>query len=380
MKNFFEYRLFALLLLALFAFVGVFFRGDLFGFDAYAGWACVKGISCTYLVSQPFAIALFQLLPDSLIVFKWVMFASFFLALIPVFLLVKHFFEERVAWLVTFCVVGLSPIFVFGFGQFENELFAYPFLFWALYLVVQKSWWKKVLSVVLVGVAAGFWAPSLLWLIPLSVLWLPVFVLLVTGTFWAWNNILLYFGVGQALEQTFLGGVYQFFGYLLVIPFFFLTKNKRLLVAGASMLFFALVSPKVVVLAVPFVAIGIAELIKLLEERGKSINFLLYLSFFCLIGVNIAFFMQSPMSSDWVFVGEAVKISQDQNLVLIADWSYDYWVVIYTNKKLPYDSQYEKRYNEITPPFIALTKQELPCELLKEEVTAIRRRAIYKCT
>ena len=41
-------------------------------------------------------------------------------------------------------VMGLSPLVLFSFGEFENELVAYPLILWALYFFFCREWDKVV--------------------------------------------------------------------------------------------------------------------------------------------------------------------------------------------------------------------------------------------
>ena len=93
----FRTKFLVLLGLCFLSFLGVFFRSDLFGFDSYASWLCVKG-NCLDLGWQQGAVFLFGLMPDSLLFFKVVMFASFFVSILILWFFVKKFFSERIAW------------------------------------------------------------------------------------------------------------------------------------------------------------------------------------------------------------------------------------------------------------------------------------------
>jgi len=110
------FRYFWLACFSFLASIGLWLRSDLFGFDSYATLSAVRFGWFDNLGGQPVANIVWGLLPDSLFVFKLIMFLSLFLSLVAVFRLVWFFYDERKAWLSIFLLMGLSPVLLFGFG------------------------------------------------------------------------------------------------------------------------------------------------------------------------------------------------------------------------------------------------------------------------
>jgi len=228
----FKTKFLVLLGLCFFSFLGVFFRQDLFGFDSYASWLCVKG-NCDVLGFQQGAVFLFGLMPDSLLFFKAVMFTSFFVSILILWFLVKKFFSERTAWYSIIFLLASTPWMLFEFAKFENELFAFPLIFLGLYFLFSKKWY--------------FFIP-----------------LLGSLLFWLWPGYFFVFP-GSVLElQLFSGLSTLFIGLFFVFPFF-LIKNKWFSFLGIVFLVFGLWSSHLIVFVIPLVVLGIAQLIELIE-------------------------------------------------------------------------------------------------------------------
>jgi len=341
-------RLVLLATICFICFLSLFIRPDLFGFDSYASLECAEG-NCSFLSRQPLAVVLFSVMPVSLLFFKVVMFLCLFASVVAVFLLVEHFFDERLAWLSIFVGLGTVPVWLFTMGQFENDIFAIPLIFFGFLCFFKKER--------LIG--AG--------------------LLLLSTFFWLWPGYLTIVPGYNALEGQLFSGLSLLFIGLFFLPFCFFIKSKLLKLFLIVFLFLGLWSGKLTVLLVPFVVLGIAQLLYILEEKGKSISFVLYIAFFMLIGLNIAFLMQQPTFNDWENVGDVIKLSKDTNYPIYNDWSYGYWL-----RNKGYDTNYcsggkELDYNSFKKPFIAFTQQELDCNEFKRSVTATRQTIIWIC-
>lgn len=366
-------NLFKLGFLFIFAFlatIGLWLRPNLFGFDSYASLAAVRFGWVDLLGFQPFAVFLFELLPDSLFIFKFLMFLSIFISITGFWVLVKHFYEERLAWLCVFLLLGLSPVILFGFGEFENEVFGYPFIVWGfVFFFVFK---RKFLGLAFFLLSLGFW-------------------------FWP-GYFLLWGRGGVVVEQQLFSGLINFWLLLLFVFLIPVLKNKKLRVCGLIALLLWLFNAKFFIFLLPFVALAIAEAIKRLENFRVSNfvknsvifmsflrnnwNLVYLLAFFGLIGWNIAFFMQQPTQNDLVGVREALELSKDSNLPLHNDWSYGYWLWSEGFKTKNNPGHYEYDINSfMAGPGIYLTATDLNCVLVRGEARIVGRKEmkIYHC-
>jgi len=222
------------------AFIGLFLKTAFFANDSFASWACVANGWCETLAWQPGAVFLFELFPANIIFVKFVMLFCFILAMLACFSLVKRFFSEETAFLAILFGLVVSPVIIFEFSKFENEIFALPLIFWGIYFLFDSKVKNKVIGLLLVG------ASWLFWLFPgyLFIRQVQFFPLI--------------------LELTLFSGLFGFFVGIFFIPFIFLVENRQLkwfALVGIFLMFF---SSKLAVLFIPFLFIGIAQAIELL--------------------------------------------------------------------------------------------------------------------
>lgn len=122
-------RVFFLVSFVFLATIGLWLRGDLFGVDSYATWIAVRFGDFSSLGTQPIANIVWGLLPDSLVVFKAIMFLSILSSVVPLFLLVKHFYSERDAWFSVFLLLGLSPLVCLVLASLRTRFWLILFFF-----------------------------------------------------------------------------------------------------------------------------------------------------------------------------------------------------------------------------------------------------------
>lgn len=164
----------------LISFFGVFVRKDLFGFDSYALWSAISTNNFVNFPLQPFANFFFVWFPSNVTFFKFFMFFSFFVTLFFVWFFSKRLYGNKDGWLITFCLLGLFPVFLFEFAKFENELFAFPLIVLGIFLLLFRKWY--------------FFVP-----------------LLFSLGFWLWPGYFFVFGFDWGvLEQFFLSGLFGF--------------------------------------------------------------------------------------------------------------------------------------------------------------------------
>lgn len=335
--------------------LSIWVRGDLFGFDSYATWNAIKYDIFEPLNNQLVANIVWGLLPDSLLVFKALMFLSLFFTIVPIWLLIGNYYGERLAWISVFLLMGLSPILLFSFGEFENEILAYPFLIWGVYwFLTCKDWKGTIQSIVSVLVGTIFW----LW--PGYLLWL--------------NN-----GSSGVLETQLFAGLWQFWFLLPFIFGIFLIKRQRVLVLGTLFVCLTLWNFKLFILLIPILGLSVANAWILFEKYDFVKKMLLYLAFFGLFAVNIAFVMQSPTQNDWILVNEAVELQKDTNFPLYVDLGFEYWTIHKTGVAFSYNQVVEHDWNYYKKPFIGLTKSDLNCLEIKKFESQIKKATIWLC-
>lgn len=343
---------------------GLWLRSSLFGFDSYATLSAVRFGWFDNLGGQPFANIVWGVLPESLLVFNFIMFLSLFLSVLGIFKLVWFFYDERKAWLSVFLLLGLSPVLLFGFGEFENEVLAYPLIVWAIYWFLTSDSKKVTIqSIVAILLSIGFWG-------------------------WPYYLTFFNFGVSVgAVEQNMFAGLLNFW-FLLPFLFFIPLLNGKLKWFGLLSLFFWVWNAKLFILLLPFVALAIAEFflrVELVKSPNiyisffeKRLNYLFIIAFFCLLGWNIAFVSQAPNQNDWFVVETAVKLSQDNNLPLYNDWSYGYWLWSKGIKTKSNPGDFLE--TEFLGKGVYLTEKDLDCLLVFEKKEIARKKInIWQC-
>lgn len=368
-------KLVCLFLFCFLAFAGVFVRSTLFGFDSYASTLCVGG-DCSTLGFQPLAIELFNLMPDSIFFFKVVMFVCFFFSILALWLIVKEFFEERIAWLSIFVLLAASPIMLFSFGNFENEIFAYPLLFFAFYYLIQKDLASlKWLSLPLIAIALFFWGGSAFFLIAL----VPLFLILsVPSVIIIINSIDLFLNFlfsTNVFESRLFAGFFDLFLLILVVPFVFGVKNKKLWLSFIILLIFVGLQGKFNLLLIPFIVLGIGFALSKFDLNK-------YLTILCIVlilGWQVSFFLQQPTSEDWTLINSTKQTLSITNYRLVNDWSVGYWlnfVGVDTNSR---GGGSDINFVLEQKPFVALTTQELDCNKINSYQSVTRNLNLFIC-
>lgn len=336
--------------LIFFATIGIWIRPNLFGVDSYATQAFIKFGFGETLRLQPAANALFALLPDSIVLFKLILFSSIVAAIAPIFLLVKRFYDERTAWIVSFLLLGLSPIILFSFGEFENEILAYPFITWGIYWLLISDYLK-------------------------------FFVSFVGGTlFWKWFYYLSFIRKNsfEMLEAQSFSGLINFWFLFPFIFFICYINDRRARLLGYVSIVMVFWNTKFFIFLLPFLALAIPKGLEKLEKY-PTLRFSLYIIAFCgLFGWNIAFFMQQPTNIDVFMVSEAIKLSKDTNLPLLNDPSFGYWIMA-QGIKTPYNPGTWKKF-DANVPGIYLTSKDLNCGLISSKEQIGRSKInIFQC-
>jgi hypothetical protein len=369
-------KVLCLFLFCFLAFAVVFVRPTLFGFDSYASVLCVRG-ACDMLSFQPLAVGLFGLLIENLFLFKFLMFVCFFLSVWALWKIVTVYFDERVAWLSIFGLLALSPLMLFSFGNFENEVFAYPLLFWGFYCLIQANKLGKLLFFLLVGVSIGFWgggAYFLLALLPFYLILMPISIVLLILL----NELFVGFLIPTTiLESRLFAGYFDLFLLILTIPFIFGIKNKKLWLSLALILIFTGLQGKFNILLIPFLILGLGFIILKFQINAYQ---LMLICTFLIIGWQISFWFQQPTTQDFELVNQAKDVKSQTGFKVYNDWSNGYWlnyVEIDTNFR---GGGSNPDYNNLTKPFIALTQTELDCNKINSYHSAFRELNLYKCT
>jgi len=365
-----------LFLFSLFSFVSVFLRQDLFGDDSYAAWLCISHGQCDWLGFQPLAVFLYQVLPNNLFLFQVIMFGCFFASIIALFLVCEHFFDKKIAFYATLLLTALSPLMLFEFGKFENEIFAYPLLFFGFYFFLQKDWLKGFLFFVL---ASWFWAGSLYFVVALCFGYWFLIPFVFVSVFLFWDKGLSFLVPTLVLESRFLGGFLGLFGLIFVVPFFFCKRFKRFWFCFVLLLGLVAFQGKLVMLLMPFLVLSIGQLLVFIQQKQYDIKNVLVIVFIFIICWNIVFLQLQPTNNDWKIVNKAVEIQKDTNFVIHNDFGFGYWLLFANGNTKWYGGFPNPDYNNLQKPFIAVTQEELNCPKIDSYETWAKKANLFIC-
>ena len=232
--------------------------------------------------------------------------------------------------------IFLAPIFFAEFTKFENDQFAFPLIFLAIYFYYKgffkNSFINRLTAIVLLVFAAQIWGGA--------VLFFPAFafgsILFVLSTiplliiYWKqlFFTVLPRFPVfdlfGNVWENSLVVGI----AYLFLLPLGFNGLSKILL---PQMVFFTallLLNSKFVFLATPFLALGFVGYFNKLDYSKYGKNFkqiFLWLPFFMAISWGFVSLTQPPLDYQWDAVEFALQESERPGIT--NDWELGYWVL-----------------------------------------------------
>jgi hypothetical protein len=275
------------------------------------------------LTIEPVQQALFSIMPCDIFLIKLIL---FFICLVCVLIISKigELFDKDNGWLAGLFCLLFTWIFVFQFFKFENDTFAYPFLFVGLWFLLagkkDDCLSFKITALLFIGIAGLVWKGAILYLLILGFSFLPALLLSV--------GIILFVGFGSLAvflpnpivkeSAAFVIGLKQFLLWV-SIPSgaFFWPETLFLLAIG-------LLNGKFFFLVVPLLAIGAMQFYvkqhKIVKICLLVVGFMLYFGFLWQI------ITPQLSQSDWKAMQFAIDESVRQGLPLQNDWSLGYQI------------------------------------------------------
>lgn len=368
--------LLVLFLVCFIPFIG-YFANPLLAFnDSYAflSQTCGRPV-LSDLGSGFFKEFVLPLFPCNIFLIKLVLFGLYFVSILSVWGFARELVGEGKGFRVAFVSATLSPLLFFEAMKFENDIFGWCLCFlsfWVISVSLRPNLAKKVrlpllfvaccllflasiayIPSILGGIALVFLAPLLL--VPIGLL---IWLFLSTGIGYLGNSLVR---AGLVSEEMLGFGVPWI---ALMLPFI-LDIPKKLRLPAIFLLIMGFVKAKFMLFAVPFLAFGVVEADeKFRHHRWWPNLFVVGFVFVCVF--SFMAFYTAPNTQDFVQINEAIKLSQDLNVPLYNDWSIGWWVYY-----LGYPTTYRGGYpnpdwNNLERPFVALTKEELPCEKINK--------------
>ena len=358
-------------LLSLVASIGLFSRTWLFGFDSYAFVSASRGL-VSLADRYPAFIYLVEHIPQSFLIYNLIMWACLFVSLLALFYTAKKLSDKP--FLITAIVLAAAPILIFDFAQFQNELLAYPFIFWSFTALMYKRPW---ISLLLGLCSCVFWMGGFVWIAIIATGFVFSFILALLLGFPFWYDKIGY-AVGniQGVSfNTYFFGLIDYFMLFPVILFIFRGKDKRFMIWILVSVGLACLSARYVILSIPFLLYGVKEMLPFIEKYVFSGKFLLGACIFMILCWNIALYLQEPQPFQMEGVQKFISICRDENVVCYNDWSIGWWVLAEGGTPSNRAGPPGPDYNSLSRPFVALTQEKLECTL----ISGGSRINIYRC-
>lgn len=362
-----------------FSSIGLFLRTNLFAYDSYAFLSYARGFTSSFGFEHQLFYWIIDFLPKDLIFYDFLMFVSLFLGLCALYWGLRAVYGKVVSMLTLLVLLGASPLLIFSFAQFQNEVLAYPLIFLSFCFLMRKN---LVVSVIFGLLACLFWVGSLVWV---GIILFPLFLrfwfkhplvgsLFFVGGIWVAflpKIFSVWFGKFMNIPgisfNTWFWGLFDFF---LLFPFIFVVfkqDNKDWWGWLGLGLVFTCLSARFSILCLPFIALGIGfALSKWILPRISIKNMLVVCVFFILCW-NIALLLQHPTQKEMFLVNDFVTNCKKQQTPCLNDWSLGWWVTSQGGITKYKSSLPDPDYNASQRPFLALTSKNLDCNLLNSQ-------------
>jgi hypothetical protein len=326
----------ALPVLVVFAYYAFLMPG-LMEYDSYyfMGMVCKK---LPVIDEEPFIPLALSFVPCDILAVKALLFCMCLFSVL-LFASTGRLIDEKRGWMAGFWLF-LSYIFFFEFFKFEDDQFAYPFLFIALYFFVaaavkdkngEKNSWQQLACLFFALLACGFWGGSLLFLLVLGVSSLLAITgagLALLSVFWGKLYSSVFQSIQGVAEATPLLGSRDLLFLLPGLAGWL--KERFLLWPGILFALLHLLQPKFGLFAVMLLALGLTAWLK---DKEPWHQYFLVLVGVLVLGSFMAISMQPPSLEEHQAVQYAVQLAcQNYDCNVMNDWPAGHLVKWYGGK------------------------------------------------
>ena len=202
-----------------------------------------------------------------------------------------------------------------------------------------------------------FYSGSLIGLISLGLMFFYLLIVAVPLTFLFFDKIFYLLPRAEGIVAEELTGTGIVPLILLFIAIFDMPKKIR--IAGWFTFVMGFIKAKLMVFALPFLAVGMVELDNKMKKKWKRWP---NLTVICLIFVLVYFFLglsTQPSQADFDLVDKSMDLSVKDGVILVNDWDFG-WLLIYKGYDTNYFAGYpHPDYNNMPTPFYAITQTDL---------------------
>ncbi len=360
-------------------------RPDLFGTDTYYFYA----VACenVELRSVPIISAyVFSIMPCSILVFKLISFGLLTLTVLSISFL-GSMFSKRFGWLAG-VFLFLNSLTILEFSRLEDDTFALPILFTAMYLFLLGAKESK----------SHFQLSALGLVLFSGLIWKGAFTYLIAFALTNTVALIAFILVMIFIVKNFIGAVMAFntnfevaenlpiigVAYQLFLLIGILGTKRFFVIQLAFFLFIAFINAKFAIHLAPLLALGMVFVTEKLFKRIEQPvvvqrNSFLIKKYFVPIVLLYAFVIagatgylilnQFPSSAQTEAVNFAIEIAGDKNM--LNDWSYGYYILAAGGNTGVYGGGWPIYYSYTTKDSSPILLTEAPnvieqCKLLRE--------------
>jgi len=363
------------------------------GYDSYYFLSEICGGNPIYTPDQyaPLINPILYALPCNELLLKLVLVCLFGCSLLTIYYTIALCYPKQGHWGILFACV--SPILLYNSFKFENDAFGFPIMFISLYFFLKylKNFKKNkldlVFSIGLLLLSTLMWGGSIYYLyyfVLLEPLLIPLTIIpiIIIPTFLPSliTNVLPNF---QVNESNPLMGMLSilFYEVFLIFPktrkVFDFPFRKLTIIT----LIVGLINPKLMVLAIPLIAIVLVNALSLVtpETKKKMLTIAVMMN----IGFALPIGLQSlhPTQIEHNAVQELLQLSQDMNKNYVNDWGYGHMVFYYRGSTQNHSTINNKLTEHYYDGNLVLTRKEFDCPILKPYSSNIGEGElkIYNC-
>ena len=344
-------------------FIGYLFNPLLAYFDSYAWLGGTCGMNTQFVI--PF-------IPCNIFLIKLVLMSMYILSIFCIARFGESVLGKKIGWKVGLYSATLSPLLFQEALKFENDIFGWSFSFMGLMLVgigVSENKTKEKMEYILLGVVAIIissfaWEGTLLLLFALSLSVISLLLLSIPIVYLKFTMLTNYltnsFVTTKQISEELIGAgmipTMFLFPAILDIP-------KKWRITGWILFVIGFIKIKYMLFAIPFLALGMV----VFEEKYKHIKHFPNLVHIAICFAIVFSFMglwMSPTPTQFENIDYAYELGEDLNIPVYNDWTYGWWI-----KYLGHDTNFKSSYpnpdyNNLSKPFIALTRKKLDCEYI----------------
>jgi hypothetical protein len=274
------------------------------------------------------AKAFFSILPCNEIVLKGLLFVIFFACLL-ILVAASELFNKKNGWLAGYFFF-LQTQWIHPFMELENDVLAFPFLFLSIYLfcrgIVEKNQAWKVLALVSIIIAAGFWKGAIFYLVAYSLTFLPALLLFLAGLPRLFNEFFGYL-VPKLVSSDVLPVLGFFQNYFLLIAF--ILPIPELFPAMVWFSLLSILNLKLAIHVVPFLAMSMVVtfnyLLKSPKKEAAYLSKILLIIPILMVGiVFFGVFIQYPQAQTIEAIDYAIQ--EAKGTTINNDWDLGYWI------------------------------------------------------